>query len=109
MRRLSVFLALIVTGCFGLPKHAVSSLVVDVSDTRDELALAATCLENGNTQGAVSHLSTHIQQYPDHVSIRSLLAEQYLKLGKTRDARIHIQRMADDWQDEPARQLTRGS
>lgn len=96
MRRSAVLLALIVTGCFGLPKQVESSIVVDVGDSRDELALAATCLESGNTQGAIDHLSAHVQQFPDHVAIRTLLAEQYLKLGKTRDARVHIQRMLDD-------------
>jgi Tfp pilus assembly protein PilF len=106
VRRGGVFLALIVTGCFGLPKQAVMPSAGDVSnvhDVRDELALAATCLENGNTQGAIDHLLSHVQQYPDHVSIRSLLADQYLKLGQTLEARVHIQRMVDDWQDDPAR------
>ena len=107
MRRMAVLFALIVTGCFGLPKHAEPSVAtVDVGE-RDELALAATCLESGNTEGAIGHLSAHVHQFPDHVTIRSLLAEQYLKLGKTRDARVHIQRMLDDGQDDPARHRER--
>jgi Flp pilus assembly protein TadD len=100
---MAVLPALIIAGCFGLPKHAEPSTgEVDV-ESRDDLALAANCLEQGNSAGAIGHLSNHVRRYPDHVAIRTLLAEQYFKLGMARDACSHLERILEDGQADPAR------
>ena len=97
MRRLACLFLVVVSGCIGLPKYASPSVPEPVEAFIDHLAFAADCLDRGDTTAAIPHLADHVRLNPDHVLIRSLLAEQLLKLGKYADAGIEFERVADTY------------
>lgn len=72
----------------------------------DSLSLAASCIERGDTEGAVLHMSKHLKQHPEQIMIRAYLAELLLKLGKLSDSQDQFERFISGAQEGegPARQ-----
>src|SRR5262245_47228002 len=72
----------------------------------DNLSLAASCVERGDTEGATQHLSRHLKQHPEQIMIRAYLAELLLKLGKLSDSQDQFERFIAGAQESegPARQ-----
>ena len=94
--------------CIGLPKYvdppvSESQLPVQTEDSVDSLALAAECLDRGDSTKAVTHLADHVRKNPDQVMFRSMLAEQFLKLGRFSEARMEFERSADEYRIDTAK------
>ena len=58
----------------------------------DGLTLAARCLDAGDHDGAVAHLESHIDAFPDQVMIRAYLAELLNRIGRADAAASHFER-----------------
>ena len=103
MRRIACLLLIASAGCIGLPKYVEPAVPEPVEESVDSLALAADCLDRGDSTAAIPHLADHIRKYPEQVMIRSLLAEQLLKLGKYNAARIEFERTAEEYRTDLAK------
>lgn len=97
MRRTLLLIPFVVAGCLGLPKHVPQDVPEAETETVDYLALAAERLDRGDAAGAVPHLAAHVDRFPDHVTIRAMLAEQLLTAGQTGPARVEYERTAEDY------------
>ena len=97
MRRIICLILITSSGCFGLPKYAEPPIPEPAEETVDSLALAADCLDRGDSAAAIPYLAEHVRKNPDQVMIRSMLAEQYLKLRQYASARIEFERLADEY------------
>lgn len=76
------------------------------STEADNLALAANCIERGDSEGAAKYLRDHVKRHPDQIMIRAYLAEILLKAGKLSDAQDQFERFIAGAQEieGPARQ-----
>lgn len=107
MRRFFCSILVFSAGCIGLPKYvdppvSESQLPAPAEDSVDSLALAAECLDRGDSSKAVAHLADHVRKNPDQVLFRSMLAEQFLKLGRFNEARMEFERSADEYRIDTA-------
>lgn len=75
---------------------AVAPSVSRSTSDPDALALAAACLDRGDEAGALPHLRSHVEAYPDAVMMRAYLAELLLKLGQPQEARVEFERVIQD-------------
>lgn len=97
MRQLFCLFFVVISGCIGLPKYDSQPIAVPAEESVDHLALAAECLDRSDSKAAVLHLSKYVRENPDHVMIRSLLAEQLMKLGNYAEAKMEFERTADEY------------
>lgn len=113
MRRLSVVVALLGSGCHlmppapepaALPATAAADLLpmhqkVSAADDGvlapdSDLAQAAACLERGEETAACALLASHIASHPHHVSLRAQHAELLMQLNRLSEARDEFERFA---------------
>ena len=82
------------------PSAVVTAKFEDqVPRTDDALSLAATCIEKGDSAGAIQHMKSHIRQYPDQIMIRAYFAELLLKANNLPDAQDQFERFIAAAQD----------
>jgi tetratricopeptide (TPR) repeat protein len=77
------------------------SLRLNPALAQNHLSLAAAYLARGQDVRAASHLERYVGARPEHVMVRSHLAEVLLRLGRSDEARRHLERFAADVQDQP--------
>lgn len=73
-------------GCVALPFQA-GSTPSTVAEARTDLQEAASCLERGDTAGALPFLTRHVEAHPEQVNIRAHLAELLVRLDRKPEAR----------------------
>lgn len=116
MRRIGLLLAggaVGAAGCFApfswpaerRPDESMSAVAAAVAVETDHLAKAADCLDRGDDDGALPHLTAHVSAHPDAVMVRAYLAELLVRVGRPADARPEFERVVADAQREtgPAR------
>lgn len=92
----------------GKPEEAIQfyeqSLQANPEMVRNHLSLAAAYLEKGDEEGACPHLAQYVAAHPEHLMIRSHLAELLMRLHRYPEARLHFERFIADAQEqgEPA-------
>jgi tetratricopeptide (TPR) repeat protein len=77
------------------------SLQIDAELSRNYLSLAAAYSAKGDDRRVVEYLTHYVQLEPDHVAIRSHLAEILLRTQHLDAARVHFERCVADLQERP--------
>ncbi len=83
---------LLIGGCASVHRETLEVRGATPAEPADHLALAANCIDKGDSPGAVGHLKNHLEQRPDAPMVRAYLAELLFQAQKYAEAKPEFER-----------------
>lgn len=103
-----VFLA----GCIAIPKHDLAveerfrdqnQIHTEAVNEVDHFNLAAEALDQGDSHKAMTHFQKHLEQFPDQVTIRMILAEHRFNAEQYPQAEAEFQTSLEELNLQPTK------